>query len=94
LGLALSTLGAHRIPLVRIIELFTSGPARVLDLHGRGSLLRGSHADVTIFDPKKRWTFDASRSRSKSHNTPFDGRQLTGKVVATIVAGSIVYRAG
>src|SRR5438270_188728 len=92
LGLALSTLGAHRIPLVRIIELFTSGPARGLDLHGRGSVLRGRHADVTIFDPKKRWTFDASRSRSKSHNTPFDGRQLTGKVVATIVAGSIVYR--
>src|SRR5437016_5228289 len=91
LGLALSTLGAHRIPLARIIELFTSGPARVLDLRGRGTLLRGSHADVTIFDPRKRWTFDAAKSRSKSHNTPFDGRQLTGKVVATVVGGRVVY---
>ena len=92
-GLAISVLHVeHSIPLSRIVELFTSGPARVLDLRGRGTLLRGSHADVTIFDPKKRWTFEAAKSRSKSHNTPFDGRQMTGKVVATIVGGRIVYR--
>lgn len=83
----------HRIPLARIVELFTSGPARVFDLHHRGSLARGSFADVTIIDPKKRWTFEAAKSRSISHNTPFDGWQLTGKVVATIVGGRIVYRA-
>src|SRR5215467_13259065 len=95
LGLAITVLHARqKMPLDRIIELFTAGPARVVDLRGRGTLLRGSHADVTIFDPRKRWTFDASKSRSKSHNTPFDGWQLTGKVVATIVAGKIVYRTG
>jgi dihydroorotase len=83
----------HKIPLTRIVELFTTGPARVFDLHGRGSLARGNFADVTIFDPKKRWTFEAAKSRSLSHNTPFDGWQFTGKVVATIVGGKIVYRA-
>jgi dihydroorotase len=82
-----------KIPMARIVELFTSGPARVLSLNGRGTLARGAHADVTIFDPKKRWTYDAAKSRSKSHNTPFDGWQLTGKVVATIVSGKVVYRA-
>ena len=82
----------HRIPLARIVELFTAGPARVVDLKGRGSLARGNQADVTIFDPKKRWTFEAAKSRSKSRNTPFDGWQLMGKVVATIVAGRMVYR--
>jgi dihydroorotase len=93
LGLAISVLHLERkIPLARIVELFTSGPARVLDLRGRGTLLRGSHADVTIFDPKKRWTFEAAKSRSKSHNTPFGGRQLAGKVMATIVGGKIVFR--
>jgi dihydroorotase len=83
----------HKVPLSRIVELFTSGPARVFDLRGRGSLVKGNHADVTIFDPKKRWTFDAAKSRSLSRNTPFDGWQLTGKVVATVVGGKIVYRA-
>ena len=94
LGLAITILHrAHRIPLTRIVELFTWGPARVFDLNGRGSLARGSFADVTIFDPRKRWTFEAAKSRSLSRNTPFDGWQLTGKVVATIVSGKIVYRA-
>ncbi len=95
LGLAITVLHLRRkISLARIVELFSSGPARVVELRGRGTLLRGSHADVTIFDPKKRWTFDAAKSRSKSHNTPFDGWQLTGKAVATIVGGKFVHRAG
>lgn len=95
LGLAITVLHSrHKISMARIVELFTAGPARVFDLRGRGTLLRGSHADLTIFDPKKRWTFDVAKSRSKSHNTPFDGWQLTGKVVATVVGGRIVYRAG
>jgi dihydroorotase len=94
LGLAITRLHCeHKIPLTRIVELFTAGPARVLDLRGRGTLVRGSHADVTIFDSRKRWTFEAAKSRSKSRNTPFDGWQLTGKVVATVVGGRVVYRA-
>ena len=94
-ALALAITKLHReqkIPLSRIVELFTVGPARVFDLGGRGSLARGNFADVTIFDPKKRWTFEGARSLSLSHNTPFDGWQLTGKVVATIVGGKIVYQ--
>jgi dihydroorotase len=94
LGLAITVLHRqHKIPLARIVELFTSGPARVFELRGRGTLGRGSHGDVTIFDPKKRWTFDVAKSRSLSRNSPFDGWQLTGKVVATVVGGRIVYRA-
>jgi len=92
-GLAITRLHRqHKIPLTRIVELFTAGPTSVVDLRGRGTLARGSHADVTIFDPKKRWTFEGAKSRSKSRNTPFDGWQLTGKVVATIVSGEIVFR--
>jgi dihydroorotase len=82
----------HKIPLTRIVELFTAGPARVFDLRGRGSLARGNFADVTIFDPRKRWTFEAAKSLSLSRNTPFDGAQFTGKVVATIVGGEFVFR--
>jgi dihydroorotase len=95
LGLAITKLHReHRIPLARIVELFTSGPARVFDLRGRGSFARGNFADVTIFDPKKRWTFGVNKSRSLSRNSPFDGWHLTGKAVATIVGGRIVHRDG
>src|SRR5271154_1503834 len=88
LALAITRLHLEkRIPMARIVELFTSGPARCFDLRGRGSLVRGSVGDVTLFDPKKKWTFEVAKSRSKSRNTPFDGWQLTGKVVATIVGG-------
>jgi dihydroorotase len=82
----------HKISLARIVELFTSGPARVFGLQGRGSLVKGNYADVTIFDPKKRWIFEAAKSRSLSRNTPFDGWQFWGKVIATVVGGKIVHR--
>lgn len=96
LALALTKLHRdYKISLARIVELFTAGPARVFGagsgLRGRGSLAKGNHADVTIFDPRKRWTFEASSSQSLSRNTPFDGWQFTGKVVATIVGGKIVF---
>ena len=94
LGLAITKLHKdHKIPLTRIVELFTSGAARVFDLRGRGTLAKGAHADVTIFDPKKRWTYYAAKSLSKSHNSPFDGWVFTGKVVATVVSGRIIYEA-
>ena len=95
LGLAITKLHRERgVPLSRIVELFSSGPARVIGLKSRGSLQPGYHADVTIFDPKARWTYDVRKSRSLSRNSPFDGSQLTGRVVATVVAGKMVYLAG
>jgi dihydroorotase len=91
LALAITRLHRERrIPLDRVVELFTAGPARCFNLHGRGSLARGSIADVTIFDPRKKWTFEAAKSLSKARNTPFDGWQLTGRVIATIVGGKIL----
>jgi dihydroorotase len=93
LPLAITRLhGQAKISLMRIVELLTAGPARVLDLKGRGTLAVGSHGDVTIFDPKKKWRFDVSESWSLSHNSPFDGWHFTGKAVATVVAGKIVYQ--
>jgi dihydroorotase len=94
LGLAITRLhGARKMPLSRIVELFTSGPARVVSLEGRGTLARGSYADVTIFDPRKQWIFDGTKTRSRARNTPFDGWKLTGRAVATIVGGVFAYRA-
>jgi dihydroorotase len=94
-ALALAITRLHReknIPLRRLVELLSTNPARIMNLRGRGTLEPGAHADVVIFDPRKRWTYNASQSLSKSRNTPFNGWTFTGKVVATIVSGNFVYR--
>jgi dihydroorotase len=92
LPIAITVLHHHfKLPLTRIVELLSWGPTRVFGLKGLGTLAPGAHADVTVFDPAKKWTYDASQSRSKSRNTPYDGWSFTGKVVATIVAGKVVF---
>ena len=79
-----------RISLMRMVELFTTGPARVL---GRKiSLAEGALADITIFSPDRAWTFRAADSASRSRNTPFDGRNFLGGPLATVVGGRIVWR--
>ncbi|MGH8335591.1 MAG: dihydroorotase, partial [Gammaproteobacteria bacterium] len=85
----------NRISLIRLVELFTTGPARVLGLSQKAErkLAEGSAADVTIFSTDRAWTYRAAESPSRSRNTPFDGRNFRGGPVATIVAGKIVHRA-
>jgi dihydroorotase len=80
-----------RITLSRMVELLSVNPARILDVPG-GTLAEGSPADVTILDPDRSVTIKASQLRSKSKNTPFDGWQLRGAVLATIVGGRVVFR--
>jgi len=93
IGLALDRLvHAGTISLERLVELCTVNPARIFKLADRGTLRRGAWGDVTILDPEHNWTFDVSRSKSKSRNTPFDGWTMRGAAVATLVAGRIVYR--
>jgi dihydroorotase len=79
-----------RMPLARLVELFTSGPARVLGIERR--IAEGQTAELTVFSTDHSWTFRAADSPSKSRNTPFDGRAFRGAPMATIVAGRIVYK--
>jgi dihydroorotase len=74
------------LTLPRLIELLSTGPARVLGIPG-GTLKEGSMADVSIFDLDGEVTIVASGFRSKSRNTPFDGWTLRGRPVATVVGG-------
>jgi len=92
LGLSISVLHKkNTMPLPRVIELLSTNPARIMGLQGRGTLAVGSHADVTVFDPAKKWTYHAAQSHSKSKNSPFDGWQLQGKVMATVVGSEIKF---
>jgi dihydroorotase len=73
------------------VAKWTSEPARILRLAG-GTLSVGSPGDVTVIDPDLEWTVEPDQMQSKSSNTPFGGYQLTGRAVATVVAGQVVYR--
>jgi len=92
LSLSLDRLfNSGRISLVRLVELLSTGPARVFNLD-RGTLRAGAAADITIFDPNREVVVDATKFRSRSRNTPFDGWRLRGAPVATIVGGNVVFR--
>ncbi|MCB9591497.1 MAG: dihydroorotase [Sandaracinaceae bacterium] len=74
----------------RLVETLTSAPARVGHLEG-GALRVGALADVAVIDPTLRWTLRAEDMKSKSHNTPWIDRELTGAVTHTLVGGDVVY---
>jgi len=91
LGLALTELQAFGISLSDIVALVTWRPAAIagLEHHGR-PIVAGSVANLCVFDPTERWVVDPARSASRSRNTPYAGRALTGRVRHTICAGEPV----
>lgn len=94
LGLSLQVLHEqHGMPLAQVVALLSSRPAALLHLEGVGQLSPGSHADVVLFEPKKKWQFRASQSKSKSRNSPFDGWSFPGRVRMTICDGKVVFDA-
>jgi dihydroorotase len=78
------------ISLARMVDLLSCAPARIFKLD-RGTLRVGAVADVTIFDPHRVVKVDAAQFQSKSRNTPFDGWELKGAPVATIVGGRLLW---
>jgi dihydroorotase len=73
-----------------LIAKFTASPAKILGLN-IGHLGAGAPADITIINPKERFTIDKNTFQSLSRNTPFHERNVTGRVIFTIVNGEIVY---
>ena len=90
-GLAFDLVHAGLIDLERVVQMCSANPARIFGLADRGTLKAGAHADITLLDPQLEWVFDVNRSKSKSRNSPFHGRSMTGAAVATIVGGRMVY---
>jgi dihydroorotase len=76
--------------LQRFIELTSAGPQRVFGLVGKGRIALGYDADFTVVDLKKRWTVGADWLASRCDWSPFEGMDLTGKAVGTIVRGNRV----
>ncbi|MDJ0894320.1 MAG: dihydroorotase [Alphaproteobacteria bacterium] len=89
------SLGLHhgaQVPLLDVLACLTRKPAERLGLEA-GRLVKNGAADLILFDPDKPWRIDADLMRSKSKNTPFDGRPVQGKVLRTVVDGRTVFEA-
>lgn len=84
--------GGGVLTLPDLIARMSTHPARVFHLSG-GSLAPGAVADVCVLDVTTPWTVDPARFHSKSRNTPFAGRRLTGLSLLTLVGGKVVHEA-
>jgi dihydroorotase len=91
LGLSLKLVHEGVLTMSQLIAKMSTNPARILGVPG-GTLCPGVPADITLIDPNKEWTVDASQFASKSRNCPFQGFNLQGRAVGTIVDGEIVAR--
>jgi dihydroorotase len=93
LGLFLDLLvHKHRkIDVVRLIEMYTAEPARLLKIEA-GTLSIGAAADVTVINPDLGWQVKIDKFESASRNSPFDGWKLKGRAVRTIVGGKTVWK--
>jgi dihydroorotase len=81
-------------PLTAIAR-FTTGPASVRDVGGHGgAIAAGAQANLTVIDPDATWTVDGARLRSKARNTPYQGRELVGRPVHTLLRGRFTLRDG
>ncbi|MDD3921422.1 MAG: amidohydrolase family protein, partial [Eubacteriales bacterium] len=83
----------NNIPLTRLLQMATTAPAAILGV--QPPLLRaGSRADIILYDPDIPAVIDPDAMRSRSHNTPFGGRQVRGRVYKTILGGTLRYEYG
>lgn len=80
-----------KLTLPKLLEKLTVNPARLMKIE-KGTLDIGADADITIFDPERRWVYQRQESASKSKNSPFHGWPMQGKALATIVKGKIVWQ--
>ena len=103
-SLTYEALGAMSADPQRFFSVLSRGPARVAQLRAsdtrvqhsaHGAALRaGEDANLVIFDPHERWIVDRATLRSRSQNTPYHGRELTGRVRSTIAKGQLVFHEG
>ncbi|MBW2233903.1 MAG: dihydroorotase [Deltaproteobacteria bacterium] len=77
---------------LELVSRLSTEPARILRVPA-GTLAVGAPADVVVIEPDHEWVYDPAKGHSKSRNSPWDGARMTGRVLATVVAGKLVFHA-
>lgn len=90
LPLLLARVRERAVPLSRLVDALTAAPSRIVGLTSP-SLRSGALAEVCLVDPERRWVVEPNRLRSKSKNTPFLGKEVTGSVLLTMAKGRVVF---
>lgn len=86
---------ARNLPLQDFVRLTSTGPARRFGLYPRkGALEPGSDADLVLYDPTASWTIHASDLSGLAHWSPYEGREVRGRVVRTLSRGRTVFESG
>lgn len=93
LPLALAWARDHKVSVEKTLALLTAGPARILN-RDAGEIREGGQADLCLYAPEEPWLITADTLHTQGRNTPFIGRELEGRVKATLVDGRLVYRQG
>jgi dihydroorotase len=81
---------SKKITPLKFIELLTTAPANILGV--QQPMLQPGCGSFVVVDPQHTWTYQAAEGHSRSSNSPFDGRKLTGKVLMTVYQGAVVYQ--
>jgi dihydroorotase len=90
LPLLLTEVRRGRISIGDVVRLMSENPAEIFKLKNKGRLKEGNDADLTVVDLNRKYKIDASKFHSKAKFSPFEGREVQGKPVKTIVAGQLV----
>ncbi|WP_189521827.1 MULTISPECIES: dihydroorotase [unclassified Mesorhizobium] len=86
----LDHINAGRLTLQRFVDLSSHGPQRIFGMARKGRIAAGYDADFTIVDMKRRETITNAQAGSKAGWTPYDGKQVTGWPVGTVIRGQRV----
>jgi dihydroorotase len=89
-GVVMDMVRSGELSPLELVRRLSTNARKVMKIPG-GSLAVGAPGDVVVLDPERRWTYDPAKGYSKSRNSPWTGQEFTGRVIATVVDGRLVY---